>query len=134
MRLFIATCIAVVYSLIGSTASASTFTFDTDPFAGTTVRTTPGRQIVGGEDFIVFNPASDIFALDATVFGVGNSVSFANDFAGNLPTSDVNVVVLETFDDDNYCRATPHLAELELPLRAPFGEGHLGTAERSKVI
>ena len=101
MRLFIATCIAVVYSLIGSTASASTFTFDTDPFAGTTVRTTPGRQIATGEDFIVFNPATDIFALDTTVFGVGNSVSFANDFVGNLPTSDVNVVVLETFDDDN---------------------------------
>src|SRR5262245_60206448 len=40
-------------------------------------------------------------ALDAIVFGVGNSASFANDFAGNLPTTDVNVVVLETFDDDN---------------------------------
>jgi hypothetical protein len=101
MRLFIATCITLVYSLTGSTASASTFTFDTDPFAGTPVLTTPGRQIVGGENFIVFNPATDIFSLDATVFGVGNSVSFANDFAGNLPTSDLNVVVLESFDDDN---------------------------------
>jgi hypothetical protein len=101
MRLFIATCIALAYSLIGSTASATTFTFDTDPFAGTPVLTTPGRQIVGGEDFIVFNPATDIFSLDPTVFGVGNSVSFANDFAGNLPTSDLNVIVLESFDDDN---------------------------------
>ena len=101
MRLFLATCIALVYSLIGSTASATTFTFDTDPFAGTPVLTTPGRQIVVGEDFIVFNPATDIFALDATVFDVGNGVSFANDFAGNLPTSDLNVIVLESFDDDN---------------------------------
>jgi PEP-CTERM motif len=109
MRLFIATCIALVYSLIGSTASASTFTFDTDPFAGTTVLTMPGRQIVGAEDFIEFSPATDIFALDATVFGVGNSVLFANDFAGNLPTSDVNVIVLETFDDDNNL-LTPFLA------------------------
>ena len=61
MRLFIATCITLVYSLTGSTASASTFTFDTDPFAGTPVLTTPGRQIVGGENFIVFNPATDVF-------------------------------------------------------------------------
>jgi len=100
MRVFIATCITL-YSLIGSTASATTFTFDTDPFAGTSVLTTPGRQIVGGEDFITFNPATDIFALDAAVFDVGNSVSFANDFAGNLPTSGLNVIVLESFDDDN---------------------------------
>jgi hypothetical protein len=109
MRLFVATCIALVYSLIGSAASASTFTFDTDPFAGNTALTTPGRQIVGFEDFIDFSPATDIFALDATVFGVGNSVLFANDFAGNLPTSDVNVIVLETFDDDNN-PLTPFLA------------------------
>jgi len=101
MRLFIATCIALVYSAFGTTASASTFTFDTDPFAGTPVLTTPGRQVVGGELFIAFNPATDIFALDATVFGVGNSVLFANDFAQNLPVSDLNVIVLETFDDDN---------------------------------
>jgi PEP-CTERM motif len=109
MRLFIATCVTLVSSLIGSTASASTFTFATDPFAGSPALTTPGRQIVAGEDFIVFSPATDIFALDATVFGVGNSVLFANDFAGNLPTSDVNVIVLETFDDDNN-PLTPFLA------------------------
>ena len=129
MRSFIATCITLsvrmlgdrwrarsltcvvhcrlhcpVYSLIGSTASASTFTFscsDTDPFAGTTVLTTPGRQIVGGADFIAFSPATDIFALDATVFGVGNSVLFVNDFAGNVPASGLTFIVLETFDDDN---------------------------------
>jgi PEP-CTERM motif len=109
MRLLIATCIALAYSLIGSTASATTFTFDTDPFAGTSALTTPGRQIVGNEDFIDFSPATDIFALDATVFGVGNSVLFANDLVGNLPTSNVNVIVLETFDDDNN-PLTPFLA------------------------
>jgi len=83
-----------------ATVNATTFTFDTDPFAGSTALTTPGRQVVGGEPFISFSTASDVFAFASAIFGAGDHVLFANDFAANLPTSDVNVIVLESFDND----------------------------------
>jgi hypothetical protein len=56
---------------------------------------------VGDEAFINFNIASDIFSLESTVFNAGNQVFFANDVVGNLPTSGKNVIVLQTFDNDN---------------------------------
>ena len=84
-----------------STAEADVFTFATDPFAGTTALTTPGRQVVGNEDFIDFDPAVDFFRLDADTFGVSAPVAFANDIAANLPTSGLNVVVLRSLDNDN---------------------------------
>ena len=85
-----------------SIANAATFRFDTDPFAGSTALTTPGRQVVGGEITIPnFNIATDIFSLESTVFNAGNQVLFANDVVGNLPTSGVNVIVLQTFDNDS---------------------------------
>src|SRR5690349_12487357 len=83
-----------------SAARATTFRFDTDPFAGTNVLNTPGRQIVAGEDFLAFSPSSDVFSLESTVFGVGSSVDFVNASAPDLPTGGVNVVVLQTFDND----------------------------------
>ena len=94
---------------VSATANAATFSFLTDPFAGSTALTTPGRQIVGGEDFISFSIATDVFALDRNVFGVGNQVLFANDVVGNLPGTDVNVIVLQTLDNDND-PATPFAA------------------------
>ena len=86
-------------SLFSASANATAFRFDTDPFAGSTALTTPGRQIVAGESFINFNIATDIFSLESTVFGAGSQVHFANDLAGNLPTTNINVVVLRSFDD-----------------------------------
>jgi hypothetical protein len=86
---------------LSSTAHASTFRFDTDPFAGTPALTTPGRQIIGGEDFISFSIQNDVFSLDPAAFGVSGPVHFVNAAAGQLPTSGVNVVVLESFDNDN---------------------------------
>jgi len=83
-----------------SIVNATTFRFDTDPFEGSDALTTPGRQIVGGETFISFNIASDIFSLESTVFNAGNEVLFANDVVGNLPTSGKNIIVLQTFDND----------------------------------
>jgi hypothetical protein len=93
--------IAIACLAFSSTASATTFSFVTDPFAGSTALSTPGRQVVGGEDFIAFDIAADNFLLDPAVFGVGNDVLFANDLAENLPTSNVNVIVLQSFDNDN---------------------------------
>jgi hypothetical protein len=84
-----------------SIVNATSFRFDTDPFEGSTALTDPGRQIVGGEAFINFDIASDIFSLESTVFNAGNQVFFANDVVGNLPTSGKNVIVLQTFDNDN---------------------------------
>ena len=92
-----------------SIANATTFRFDTDPFAGSTALTTPGRQVVGGETFISFDIASDIFSLESTVFSAGNQVRFANNVVGSLPTSGVNVIVLQTFDNDGD-PATPFAA------------------------
>jgi hypothetical protein len=93
--------IALAFFALSSTAQASTFRFDTDPFAGTPALTTPGRQIIGNEQFISFSIADDVFSFDPAAFGVSGPVDFANAAAGNLPTSGVNVVVLESFDDDN---------------------------------
>ena len=93
--------IALALLSFASTANATTFLFNTDPFAGTTALTTPGRQIVGGETFINFNIATDVFALGSAVFGVGDNVEFFNGVIGSVPTSGVNVIVLETFDNDS---------------------------------
>jgi hypothetical protein len=94
-------CLFLAAATAASTASAAVFTFDTDPFAGSNALTTEGRQIVGGEPFIVFDIASDVFEFDPSVFGVEDQVLFANDVFGNLPTSDVNIIVLQTTDNDN---------------------------------
>jgi hypothetical protein len=86
-----------------SMVNADTFRFDTDPFGDPpNALTTPGRQVVGGEAFINFNIATDVFSLESTVFpfSPGNDVLFANDVVGNLPTSGVNIIVLQTFDND----------------------------------
>jgi hypothetical protein len=77
-----------------------TFVFNTDPFAGSTALTMPGRQIVGGEDFITFNIATDVLAFEGSVFGMGGSISFANGLVGALPSGGLNAVVLQTFDSD----------------------------------
>lgn len=92
-------CVATAIVTFGATLSAATFNFDTDPFAGSDALTTPGRQIVAGEPTITFNPSSDVFAFKLGVFGV-SSLSFANNVIGSIPASGVNVIVLETFDDD----------------------------------
>lgn len=80
-------------------AGAATITFSTDPFAGSTALTTPGRQIVGNELFTTFDVATDVFEFNPAVFGIGNLV-FYNGVAANLPTTGVNVVVLQDLDDD----------------------------------
>ena len=100
MRNWNVSCIVAGLVMIASAAPAATFTFNTDPFAGTPVLTAPGRQVVGGELFINFNIATDVFSMDSSVFQVGSTVRFANDPVLAVP-ADPNVVVLETFDNDN---------------------------------
>lgn len=91
-------CVAALLSLLVGLANATVFTFNTDPFAGSDALTTPGRQIVGNETFITFDIANDVFAFDTSVFGaygVGDQVLFVNDLSSNLPSSGVNVIVLQ---------------------------------------
>ena len=113
-------CVGIVLLALSSTANANTFRFDTDPFAGTNVLNVPGRQIIADEDFISFSIATDVFSLESTVFGVGGTVTFVNAPVSTLPTSGVNVVVLQTLDDDNN------------PL-TPFGAGNAANLIASKV-
>jgi len=93
-------CVAAGLLAFGTTARAATFSFVSDPFAGTDVLTTPGRQIVGGETFISFSIGADVFVLETEAFGVGDQVLFADDLVENLPPADVNVIVLRTTDND----------------------------------
>jgi len=86
---------------VSATANAAViFTFDTDPFAGSTAPIMPGRQVVGGEPFITFDVTEDVFSFVAPPFDVGPDVLFANDIATNLPPTDVNVIVLQSLDND----------------------------------
>jgi hypothetical protein len=91
--------IATALIAFGATLNAATFNFATDPFAGSDALTTPGRQTVAGEPSISFSTGADVFAFNLSVFGV-SSLPFANDVIGSIPASGVNVIVLETFDDD----------------------------------
>ncbi|HEX4886142.1 MAG TPA: hypothetical protein VFX05_18510 [Casimicrobiaceae bacterium] len=83
-----------------ATAGAATITFATDPFAGSSALTTPGRQVVGGELFTSFDPTTDVFAFDLDVFGVAPPLVIANDVIGGIPATGPNLIVLQTFDDD----------------------------------
>lgn len=99
MRLSVLTLTAAAL-LIGSTAEAAIITFNTDPFAGTTALTTPGRQVVppaGSEPFITFDPANDVFVFNSAVFGLTNPLSFANGPASSLPITGPDVIVLQEF-------------------------------------
>jgi len=120
MRQLTLYCIGAAILTLCPAAPATTFTFDTDPFAGTNVLNTPGRQIVGGEDFLSFTIATDIFSMDATAFGVGGPVHFVDSTAANLPASGVNLVVLQDFDND-------------ANLLTPFGAGNAADLIASKI-
>ena len=114
MSRFALLAIVTLVSLPTATASAATISFFGDPFAGSTALTTPGRQIVAGEPSITFNPAVDQFQFDLAAFGpygVGPTILFVNDIAGNIPGTNVNTIVLRTFDND----ANP---------ATPFGAGN----------
>ena len=100
MRQLTLYCIGAALLALCPAVHATTFTFKTDPFAGTNVLNTPGRQLLGGEDFLSFFVASDIFSMDAAAFGVAGPVRFVDSTAANLPTGGVNVVVLQDFDND----------------------------------
>ena len=93
------TLLTVAFLTVASAAHATTFTFDNFPFLGSDALTTPGRQVVGGEASISFNTAADVFAL-GSFLDVGSTVDFFNGQFNNIPNTGVNVIVLQTLDDD----------------------------------
>jgi len=91
-----------LFAMAGANAWAVDFKFDAPPFAGTPVLTIPGRQIVGGEQFLPgFNFNRDTLVFNGEAFQMGNQVNFANGLANTLPTGGANVIVLQTTDNDN---------------------------------
>lgn len=82
---------------VGSTAEAATIRFSSDPFAGSTAPTTPGRQIVGGEPSVPFDTATDVFVFGQLIFGLDNPLSFASGPAASLPPGGADVIVLQEF-------------------------------------
>lgn len=87
--------VAIVLLFCVTTATPTTFIFGNDPFAGSDAPTTPGRQIVGNERFITFNPATDIFSLDPSPFGITQDLSFLSALSADVPASGVNLIVLQ---------------------------------------
>jgi hypothetical protein len=99
MRRALCSVLVSLLAVLHIPAGAAIIPFTTDPFAGSLALTTPGRQIVVGEVSIEFNVATDVFAFDASVFGI-NSIFFANSLVANLPTSGLNVIVVQDLDND----------------------------------
>lgn len=91
---------ALTLLAFSSVAEAASINFGTDPFEGTAVRNIPGRQVVGGEFFVSFHTSNDTFVFDETAFGIGNQIHFANGLANTIPSTGVNVVVLQNLDND----------------------------------
>ena len=80
--------------LSAAPARAALIAIDDLPAGCAAALATPGRQIVGGEPTIDFVIATDVFEIDPSVFPL-SSILFANDLAANLPTTGVNVVVVQ---------------------------------------
>ncbi len=60
-----------------------------------------GTSLGSGPDQITdFSIAEDRFQLNASAFGVTGNLAFVNALAENLPSSGVNVIVLQDADDD----------------------------------
>lgn len=91
---------AFLLAAFTATAPAAEIVFDTDPFAGSTALTTPGRQVVGNEVFLpTFDVNADRFVVDRNIFGV-TGLSFFNGLASAIPASGFNLIVLQTTDND----------------------------------
>ena len=80
-------------------AGAATLTFATDPFAGSTALTTPGRQVVGGEPSLIFDPTVDTIEIAPDPFGITPPIVAFNGLAGDL-TEGFNLIVVRDADGD----------------------------------
>jgi hypothetical protein len=93
----------VAIATTATSSLAAVTTFASDPFAGSTALTTPGRQVVATNELFLssFDITSDVFAVDSAFFNIGPTISFGNSLASQLPVSGLNVVVIQDTDNDN---------------------------------
>jgi PEP-CTERM motif len=90
--------------LAAAPAFAANVVFNTNPFAGSSADPNDGvRTIFGGVERQLpsFDIANDRFVLDGTVFGLGGGIQFTSGLVSALPDGGVNVVVLQSTDNDN---------------------------------
>ena len=108
--------VAVVIGLLltASPVHAAIITIDQLPAGFAVALATPGRQLVGGEPSINFDIANDVFALDEGEFGV-SQVLFANSLAAGLPSTGVNVIVLQDAGMSAALAANAIAAQLTTP-------------------
>lgn len=111
---------ALALASLAPWASAANFTFNTAPFAGSTALITPGRQVVAGESFISFDPATDVFLFDPAAFGL-SSLSFDSGLIGDIASSAVAVAVLQTLDNDGNTGT-------------PFGAGNAANLLADRIV
>jgi hypothetical protein len=96
-----ALAVAAATAAFATGAQATTFRFDTDPFAGSTALQTPGRQIVGGELFIAaFDLDNDRIEVTTDAFDIEPTIATFAGFAADLPDAPFNFIVLRTLDAD----------------------------------
>lgn len=112
---------AAVLFFFNCAVQADSIIFTNDPFAGTSVLTTPGRQIVGNENFINFTIGRDAFTFDSSVFGISGPVHLFNGLESGIPSSGINLVVLRSFDNDNNAAT-------------PFGAGNAATLIADRIV
>jgi hypothetical protein len=93
-------------------AQAAAVIFSNAPFAGSPADPNDGvRTIFGANERLLptFDPASDQFVFASPGFDFGGRLNFFNGLAAALPGLDVNVIVLQSTDNDGN-PATPFLA------------------------
>lgn len=96
----VTTMALVLLSGLSLPGQAAQIVFDTDPFAGSTALATAGRQVVGNELFLPsFDFNADQFVFDRNIFGI-TGLQFFNGLVSGLPSSGVNLVILQDTDND----------------------------------
>jgi MYXO-CTERM domain-containing protein len=101
-RLF-RTLAATACLIAAAPAFAAHVRFDTDPFAGSTADPDDGvRTVFGGNErqLPAFDLVVDRFVFNPGVFDLPGGLNFTSGLASALPSAGVNVVVLQSTDND----------------------------------
>lgn len=96
-RILAAVAATVFVTLAGSASAADTL-FNSDPFAGSSARPEDGvRTIVSNKQLNLpaFDVSNDRFVFYPSAFSLSSGLSFANGLSGSLPTSGVNLIVIQ---------------------------------------
>lgn len=112
-RVLACASLALMAAAVHTSAHAAPVLFSTDPFAGSTALSTPGRQIFAGQERTLptFSVEQDSFIFDIGAFSAYavSSLKFLNAPSNAIPGSGFNVIVLQDIDNDG-APATPFAA------------------------